>query len=86
MRSVVQLHPGPPNYVSFKFYLVIGGLAQLGERRPCKAEVVGSIPIGSTIFLTIHTFNFDLNELASLTQLQKEISRSTVLLQLNTKI
>ena len=26
-----------------------GAVAQLGERRPCKAEVVGSIPIGSTI-------------------------------------
>lgn len=25
-----------------------GPVAQLGERRPCKAEVVGSIPIGST--------------------------------------
>jgi hypothetical protein len=27
----------------------IGAVAQLGERRPCKAEVVGSIPISSTI-------------------------------------
>jgi hypothetical protein len=26
-----------------------GGLAQLGERRPCKAEVIGSNPIFSTI-------------------------------------
>ena len=25
-----------------------GAVAQLGERRPCKAEVVGSIPISST--------------------------------------
>ena len=26
-----------------------GAVAQLGERRPCKAEVVGSIPISSTV-------------------------------------
>ena len=26
-----------------------GAVAQLGERRPCKAEVVGSSPISSTI-------------------------------------
>src|SRR5262249_10859530 len=25
-----------------------GAVAQMGERRPCKAEVVGSIPISST--------------------------------------
>ena len=27
-----------------------GAIAQLGERRPCKAEVSGSIPLSSTIF------------------------------------
>ena len=27
-----------------------GGLAQLGERLPCKQEVTGSIPVLSTIF------------------------------------
>ena len=27
-----------------------GGLAQLGERLPCKQEVSGSIPLISTIF------------------------------------
>ena len=27
---------------------LIGAVAQLGERRPCKAEVVGSTPISST--------------------------------------
>ena len=26
----------------------VGAVAQMGERRPCKAEVVGSIPISST--------------------------------------
>ena len=33
---------------------VHGGVAQLGERLPCTQEVVGSIPITSTIF---HGFN-----------------------------
>lgn len=28
--------------------LVRGDIAQLGERRPCKAEVTGSIPVIST--------------------------------------
>ena len=28
---------------------VLGGVAQLGERLPCTQEVVGSIPITSTI-------------------------------------
>ena len=27
---------------------LFGAVAQMGERRPCKAEVVGSIPISST--------------------------------------
>ena len=26
----------------------LGAIAQLGERRPCKAEVTGSIPVSST--------------------------------------
>ena len=30
-----------------------GALAQLGERRLCKAEVVGSIPTGSMRFVTM---------------------------------
>ena len=30
-------------------HLQLGVLAQLGERLPCKQEVVGSIPIDSTI-------------------------------------
>ena len=32
----------------FKFILVKGAVAQLGERSVRNAEVVGSIPIGST--------------------------------------
>ena len=31
--------------------LQYGVLAQMGERLPCKQEVTGSIPVGSTIFL-----------------------------------
>ena len=31
------------------YYLKYGGLAQLGERLPCKQEVTGSIPVLSTI-------------------------------------
>ena len=30
-----------------------GAIAQLGERRPCKAEVGGSIPPGSTIVVPV---------------------------------
>ena len=32
-----------------------GAIAQLGERLPCKQEVSGSIPLGSTIML----YNFE---------------------------
>ena len=38
VRSVVRLYSGP----------LCGDVAQLGERRLCKPEVVGSIPIIST--------------------------------------
>ena len=51
--SVVRVHPGPP-LLSGRTRLIIlaGGLAQLGERRSCTAEVVGSNPSSSTsIFL-----------------------------------
>ena len=44
MRSVVQVYPGPPRFLS----PVDGGIAQLGERVLCKHEVVGSIPSAST--------------------------------------
>ena len=40
MRSVVRVHFGPPP--------LSGGIAQLGERLPCKQEVSGSIPLIST--------------------------------------
>lgn len=32
--------------------LLSGAIAQLGERLPCTQEVSGSIPLGSTIFLS----------------------------------
>ena len=32
---------------------VLGGVAHLGERLPCTQEVVGSIPITSTIFILV---------------------------------
>ena len=47
MRSVVRLYLGPPS--SGLGREADGAVAQLGERRPCKAEVVGSIPISSTL-------------------------------------
>ena len=33
-------------------FLRNGAIAQLGERLPCTQEVSGSIPLGSTIFLS----------------------------------
>ena len=44
-RSVVRAHSGPPTKKRERH----GGLAQLGERLPCKQEVSGSIPLISTI-------------------------------------
>ena len=44
---MVRVHFGPP--LLQKGY---GGLAQLGERLPCKQEVTGSIPVLSTKELT----------------------------------
>ena len=50
MRSVVQVYLGPPReaFCRFDDSSLQGAVAQLGERRFCKAEVVGSIPISST--------------------------------------
>jgi hypothetical protein len=54
VRSVVQVYLGPPkkreSRKSFKLCLFsrIGDIAQLGERRLCKPEVTGSIPVIST--------------------------------------
>ena len=44
MRSVVRVHPGPQVFP--------GAVAQLGERQLCKLDVVGSIPISSTKFVS----------------------------------
>ena len=55
MRSVVQIYLGPPIPAAGALGQPVpaadnGAVAQLGERRPCKAEVVGSNPISSTSF------------------------------------
>ena len=58
MRSEVQVFPGPLNFKPLSFQLVgfagsivmicgFGDVAQLGERRLCKPEVAGSIPVVS---------------------------------------
>ena len=39
---MVRVHFGPPLQLNKTLY---GGLAQLGERLPCKQEVTGSIPV-----------------------------------------
>ena len=44
MRSVVRVYLGPPP----KNEQATGDIAQLGERRLCKPEVTGSIPVIST--------------------------------------
>ena len=43
---MVRVHFGPP--LLQKEWIGYGGLAQLGERLPCKQEVSGSIPLIST--------------------------------------
>ena len=45
---MVRVHFGPPLLKNPKG-TQYGGLAQLGERLPCKQEVTGSIPVLSTI-------------------------------------
>ena len=49
MRSVVRVYLGPPEQwkTSNGSLTYSGAVAQLGERRFCKPEVVGSIPISS---------------------------------------
>ena len=46
---------------------VLGGVAQSGERLPCTQEVVGSIPITSTIFHSSYELDgeFDWEDLFS---------------------
>ncbi len=43
------LADGESIVVQFSMELRHGAIAQLGERLPCKQEVSGSIPLGSTI-------------------------------------
>jgi hypothetical protein len=42
-RPVLFVRQKPPSRMR-----TVGDIAQLGERRPCKAEVTGSIPVIST--------------------------------------
>ena len=44
VRAEVQVFLGPP-------LILLGGLAQLGERLICIQEVSGSIPLSSTILV-----------------------------------
>ena len=69
---MVRAHSGPPKRKNSKEFDIerIGGLAQLGERLPCKQEVSGSIPLISTNQfeiglkrLSVKRFNLALNEL-----------------------
>ena len=53
MRSVVRVHLSP--LISLKI-MEYGGLAQLGERLPCKQEVTSSNLVFSTV-LTLHLEN-----------------------------
>ena len=46
---MVQVHLGPPPQSC-------GGVAQLGERLPCKQEAIGSIPFTSTTTVAARTF------------------------------
>ena len=57
MRSVVRIYLGPPDLKRTVSRSALetandkaGAIAQLGERRPCTAEVIGSKPISSTTF------------------------------------
>ena len=61
MRSVVRIHLGPQEAGVWVERLTeadrarpgagisVGGVAQQGERGPCKAEVAGSSPVTSTV-------------------------------------
>src|SRR5690606_4471097 len=48
VRSVVQIHLGPPFPCTPSIKNRYGAVAQLGERLPCKQEVSGSTPLSST--------------------------------------
>ena len=53
MRSIVRIYPGPPLFfsTSFRYTGGNGAVAQLGERLLCKQDVIGSIPVSSTILI-----------------------------------
>ena len=49
MSRVAMMHAASRDGPLFRAFLIFGDVAQLAERRLCKAEVVGSSPIVSTI-------------------------------------
>ena len=62
---MVRVHFGPPLLKT-----QYGGLAQLGERLPCKQEVTGSIPVLSTILKK-------LNEISVITEVSLSFFKET---------
>ena len=52
-----------------------GGVAQLGERLPCKQEVSGSIPLISTIFLLISKDPYRSHEIEPISQAAQDAYR-----------
>ncbi len=57
----------------------LGAVAQLGERGLCKPEVVGSIPISSTIFLEYLVLPFRKNDLRGSLASARDTAASAVL-------
>ena len=60
---MVQLHPGPLQFGPASSESAVcdydsGAVAQLGERQLCKLDVVGSIPISSTSFVSNQETSF----------------------------
>jgi hypothetical protein len=60
--SVVRIHSGPPFRIKLLFVSLFfessflsGDVAQMGERRLCKADVTGSSPVISTGYHSINT-------------------------------
>ena len=56
VRSVVQVHLGPPKNILADNNRKYGGVAQLGEHLPCKQGVRSSILLVSTILLNLEKY------------------------------
>ena len=66
MRSEVQVLLDPPLFWGAEG---LGALAQLGERLICIQEVIGSIPIGSTIIPSKHQLDHQAHLVGLIVQL-----------------